>query len=148
MTFEEFLDPAFITNALALIGLLVSVFIAIKQRAKLILKHFQEEKDKEEMSKKDAEIAEQKYELETIATTLNSQSDLLNIIIQASKLSASDKNAAMETITASKQKFEKLIEEKQERIESFKEAFKENPGQAVETLVESGHAVLDKYTNK
>lgn len=151
MTFEEFLDPTFITNVLALLGLLVSVFIAIKQRASLIMKHFQEEKKNEELSKKDAEIAEQKYELESISEAMSANADLLNIIIQASKLSASDKNEAMERITAQKQNIRNLVEEKQARIESLREKtkdFMEDPGQAINLIAETGNAVLNKYTDK
>lgn len=151
MSYPEWLDPTFVTNIITLIMGLVAVVIVIKQRAQIIIDHFTSKTKDDEIEKQRAENMEQAYELQVVGESLSSMTDMLNLIVQASKMSSEDKLKVMESATQSKQVIQKLIETKQARIAQFKQIVqdvKEDPMQALNVLNDFGGSILEKYSSE
>lgn len=151
MTFNELMDPKFITDLATIIIFIVAIVYGIKQRAKIIINSIRMEKKDEEIAEKDAMIIEQTGELEVVGQGLNTMNDILNLIVQASKMTPQDKAAIMEMATANKQKVSEYISRKEERIKKILDKtkqIKEDPSQLMSILSETGESILEKYTQE
>lgn len=147
----SFLDPTLLTNIFNILLVIVGVFVMVKQRTRIIMDMLQKGKTDEELTKKDAIIAEQASEIEMVGHAMINMSDTLNLIVQASKMSPQDKALIGENAIKTKQKVEGFIKNKKERLEKLSKTLKEvkkDPSDALEALSEMGGSILENYANK
>lgn len=149
MTMPEWLDPVFISNAATIVLTFVFLFLSIKQRVKIVIDSLKSIQKDKEIQEKDAIILEQTEEIKVASSAMSSMVDILNMVVQASKMSAVDKAAVMETATRHKTMLIEFAEQKEQRLEEFRlklKEMRENPVESAQMLATLGGSILEKYT--
>lgn len=147
----DIFDARLVTDIITILIFIATLYVSVKQRAKIIIDSIKTAKKDDELAEKDAIIAEQTTELEIIGQALGNVSSTLNLIVQASKMTPQDKATISQQTVITQAKIEEFISTKKARLDTLIKNVKEvkqNPSEALNVLIETGGSVLEKYINK
>jgi len=145
--YESFLYFDNIMRVINLVFLAAIAFFTVYYRVEALVNKILARRRDEESVSLHAELAEYKEEFSVIVQGLSTFGDTLLMIVQASKMLPEDKLRISENWAKTKVKIDDFMRQKDERIEQFKEAFKEHK-ENIMAVFEPAKDIISKYVGK